>query len=184
MKTTAKKVAAPLPETATFKVYGCARCGGEHMVTARLFKGEPIEGFNAWASCPTTGDPLLVGITADPTPTKKDTNPMATPRPTSRTADEEELVAKFHRERIAAAADFLTNAGEVSNEVASGLVQISEQARGILAGPLTEHALLVLLQPRCRKRKNGDLMPFEDILSVLKACASLDEYLIAAKGGR
>ena len=186
MKPATKLPREVLASLSKLKIRQCARCGKDHPVEARMFTGEPIKGYNAWAPCPTTGDPILVAVTDadEPPPPPKEPKPMATPRPTSRLPDEEELIAKFHRQKIAEAADFLENAGEVSNEVASGLIQISEQARGILRGPLTEQALLILLQPKCQKRRNGDPMPFGEILSVLRALATLDEYLIAAKGGR
>lgn len=183
MKATAKKLE---PSDFPLTVKNCSRCGKTHPVSFRLFQGAPIEGFNAWALCPNTSEPLLARLehTKENPPEPKEPKPMATPRPAARPDDEQALVEKFHRQKIAEAADFLTNAGEVSNEIASGLIQISEQARGILAGPLTEDALVRLLQPLCRKRRNGDPMPFDEILSVLKAAAQLDGYLVAAKGGR
>ena len=55
------------------KVSGCSRCGGAHegLPVRRFHRSiEPgIEGvfwFHWWATCPTTGDPILVGLLQPP----------------------------------------------------------------------------------------------------------------------
>ncbi len=45
------------------RAYDCARCGGEHSLTYRSFKNKPIEGYDKWAMCPVTNDPVLIKIT-------------------------------------------------------------------------------------------------------------------------
>lgn len=93
------------------------------------------------------------------------------------TKEEREQVAKFERQKIAEAAAFLTNAGEVSNEMAGGIIAISENARALLKGPLTEEALLVLIQAKAGNARNGHPYGFEVIRTILTAASTLDEYL-------
>lgn len=48
-------------ERFTIDVDGCARCGGEHRVEFREF-ARPAGQYTHWASCPETGDPILLEI--------------------------------------------------------------------------------------------------------------------------
>lgn len=119
------------------------------------------------------GGRLVHLVEKDEAPPQTKEKPVAT-----RSADEEEQVRKFERQKIAEAAAFLERAGEVSNEMGQGLISISEEARGILRGPLNEEALLLLIQAKCPRHKNGDLLALKSIKSVLEALATLDSYLV------
>ena len=45
-----------------YQVRGCGRCGKSHRrVLARRFR-RPPEGWDAWALCPRTGEPLLLRL--------------------------------------------------------------------------------------------------------------------------
>jgi hypothetical protein len=47
-------------------IRGCVRCGGEHLhVLAQLF-AQPPDGATHWATCPVTGDPILITVTPEP----------------------------------------------------------------------------------------------------------------------
>jgi len=44
-------------------IVGCVRCGGMHGATAYYFASPPKD-FTAWATCPVTGDPILIELPA------------------------------------------------------------------------------------------------------------------------
>jgi hypothetical protein len=44
-------------------IVGCVRCGGTHGATAYYFASPPKD-FTAWATCPVTGDPILIELPA------------------------------------------------------------------------------------------------------------------------
>lgn len=46
-------------------VTSCARCGGNHTGLPLKQFERPPEWGTAWATCPTTGDPILVHIQED-----------------------------------------------------------------------------------------------------------------------
>jgi hypothetical protein len=55
-------------KTTTIAVKHCARCGRDHKsVTFRRFRNStPLGGFSSWASCPRTGEPILLRCVPTP----------------------------------------------------------------------------------------------------------------------
>lgn len=52
----------PAKYVLTVDVTRCLRCGKDHLrLGFAPFKKKSITGFNYWASCPVTGEPLLLG---------------------------------------------------------------------------------------------------------------------------
>jgi hypothetical protein len=55
------------PDEKSVMVEDCARCGGKHQVVFQKLRRD-CEGWTHWASCPETGEPILMKIEDDEVP--------------------------------------------------------------------------------------------------------------------